>query len=167
MNICIFGDSIAWGANDFEYGGWPAHLRNYLYQKNGTKVYALGISGDVTTEAVKRIASESEAREADIIIIALGINDSAWLKSKEERWTPLEEFKQNIALLYEKARMFTDKIFFIGLTPIDETKLQPAPWAPDYFVDAKTKNEYNEAIRAFCKGGKRPLYFNGRCIDDG
>lgn len=150
MNICIFGDSITWGADDFEYGGWAALLRNYFFEKDETDVYNLGISGEITTDTIKRFDVEAVAREADIIIFALGINDSAFVQSKNDRWTPLEEFKRNLLLLYEKAKKFTDAIYFIGLTPFDEKKTMPAPWAQDYFYDAKTAEEYNEAIRAFC-----------------
>ncbi|MBI4253126.1 hypothetical protein HY623_03060 [Candidatus Uhrbacteria bacterium] len=151
MNICIFGDSITWGANDFEYGGWAARFRNYLYEKDKSDVYNLGISGEITTDTIKRIDCEAEAREADVIIFVLGINDSAYLKSKGERWTPLEAFKQNLVLLYEKARSLTEKIFFVGLAPIDETLLQPAPWAPDYFVDVKLRMSTMEPLEHFAR----------------
>ena len=158
MNICIFGDSIAWGAGDIEGGGWAVLLRNYLYQQNDDiQVYNLGISGDVTTETLKRIDCEATARKVDIIIVALGINDSAFIKSKNERWTSIDQFQGNISLLFEKARKFTEHVFFIGLTPVDETKTMPASWAPDYFVDVKTACEYNEIIEQFCKEKNTPF----------
>ncbi|MDP2630130.1 MAG: GDSL-type esterase/lipase family protein [Candidatus Uhrbacteria bacterium] len=155
MNICIFGDSIAWGANDFELGGWTEHLKNNLYtQERSHDVYNLGISGDATTQAIKRINVEASVRKADVIVFALGINDSAFLKSRGERWTPLAEFKNNLALLFEAAQKFTEIIIFVGLTPVDESKTMPAPWAPDYFVDSKTTKEYNAVIREFCEDKK-------------
>ena len=47
MTICIFGDSITWGAYDPEQGGWATRLRNYFEkQDNDVDVYNLGISGD-------------------------------------------------------------------------------------------------------------------------
>ncbi len=157
MRLCIFGDSITWGANDFEYGGWAAHLKNYLYRKDESDVYNLGISGDVTTQTLRRIDGEASARRAEAIIFALGVNDSAYVKSKNARWTPRDEFKKNLKLLHEKARMFTEGIFFIGLTPLDETKLQPAPFATDYYYDAKSRDEYNEYTRAFCEEKSIPF----------
>ena len=30
MKICVFGDSIAWGACDFEKGGWADRLKTYF-----------------------------------------------------------------------------------------------------------------------------------------
>lgn len=151
MNICIFGDSITWGAEDFEYGGWVSHLRNYLFNKDESDVYNLGISGDVTTETLKRFDVEAGAREADVIMFALGINDSAFVQSKDARWTPLEEFRQNLLLLYKKAKKFTDKIFFVGLTPVDDAKLSPAPFASfPLFYNQKTVSVYNATIEAFC-----------------
>ncbi len=156
MRVCIFGDSITWGSDDFEYGGWATHLKNYLYKKNESDVYNLGISGDVTTQTLKRFDIEASARRAEAIIFALGINDAAYVKSKDARWTPHDEFTQNLSLLYEKAQRFTDKIFFVGLTPIDEKKLWPAPFAPDYFYDAKTVQEYNKTIEEFCNTHSLP-----------
>jgi lysophospholipase L1-like esterase len=156
MRICIFGDSIAWGANDFECGGWAAYLWRYLYEKDETDVCNLGISGDVTTQTLKRFDVEASARRADAIMFALGVNDSAYVKSKDARWTPHEEFTKNLPQLYEKAGRFTDNIVFIGLTPVDETKLSPAPFAPDLWYDSKSVQEYDAMIEQFCKRYSAP-----------
>ena len=32
--ICLFGDSITWGAWDPEHGGWGARLRSYFETNN-------------------------------------------------------------------------------------------------------------------------------------
>ncbi|MAZ67642.1 hypothetical protein CL652_02660 [bacterium] len=55
MRICIWGDSIANGYNDFEKGGWVERLNlrfwNTLEYK-GPNVMNLGISGDTSADMV-------------------------------------------------------------------------------------------------------------------
>ncbi|MDO8436493.1 MAG: SGNH/GDSL hydrolase family protein [bacterium] len=59
MNICIFGDSITWGAYDPQNGGWVNRLRNYFeVQDEDIDVYNLGISGDSTTDLFGNIEME-------------------------------------------------------------------------------------------------------------
>lgn len=149
MTICIFGDSIAWGASDCEKGGWADQLKNHLMNED-IDVYNLGISGDNTADLLKRFETETEARNPDIIIFAIGINDSR--STNENRSISLTNFQDNISLLVEKARKFTDKIVFIGLTSVDETKTAP------YFSDETNETfnnqsigEYDEVIRSFCE----------------
>jgi lysophospholipase L1-like esterase len=54
--ICVFGDSITWGAYDPERGGWVNRLRNDL-EKKEIESYNLGISGDTTADLLKRFNS--------------------------------------------------------------------------------------------------------------
>ena len=82
--ICVFGDSIAWGAVDPENGGWVSSLRNYFESKSlradlDTDVYNLGISGDNTDDLLERFDVEVEARKPDTIVFAIGINDAQFL----------------------------------------------------------------------------------------
>ncbi|HNY36011.1 MAG TPA: GDSL-type esterase/lipase family protein [Candidatus Pacearchaeota archaeon] len=149
MTICIFGDSIAWGASDYEKGGWADRLKNYLMTED-IDVYNLGISGDTTEELLKRFAVETEARKPDIIIFAIGINDS--LSIKENKPVNLEKFRNNLASLTDKAKQFTDKIIFIGLTNVDETKTNPYfPSETGKSYNNQSIGEYDEAIRSFCE----------------
>ena len=65
MIICIFGDSVTWGAYDPEQGGWATRLRNYFEaQENNIDVYNLGISGDATADLLKRIEVEAKSHKA-------------------------------------------------------------------------------------------------------
>jgi lysophospholipase L1-like esterase len=51
MNICIFGDSITYGAHDPINGGWTTLLRNYLEGKDDDiTTYNLGICGDESSD---------------------------------------------------------------------------------------------------------------------
>jgi acyl-CoA thioesterase I len=122
--ICIFGDSIVWGASDLEKGGWVNRLRLF-FDKQGKdmEVYNLGIPGDTTGDLLDRLEAEIKSRldEETIILFSIGINDSIHLEN-------LEFFKDNLQDLMGVARKFSKKILFLGLTNVDEKKTIPVNW---------------------------------------
>jgi lysophospholipase L1-like esterase len=147
MTICIFGDSITWGASDCEKGGWADQLKNYLMTEN-VITYNLGVSDDTSKQLLKRFDVEAEARNPDIIIFAIGINDSIDIFGKKQ--ISLVEFNDNISALTDKALQITNKVIFIGLTNVDETKTMPFA-ETDAAFDNQSIGEYDEAIRSFCE----------------
>ena len=74
QTICVFGDSIAWGASDSEKGGWVERLKIYMGEHRSGNVYNLGVSGDTTNDLLERFEQEAKARESDVIIFAVGTN---------------------------------------------------------------------------------------------
>jgi lysophospholipase L1-like esterase len=150
--ICIFGNSITWGASDVEAGGWVARLRNYFEKSNSdVEVYNCGVSGDNTDELLERFKKEAEAREPDIIIFAIGINDSQYINYRDNPRVDMDKFRANLAELVRQAREFTNKIIFIGLTKVDELKTAPIPWGKDKFYDKENILKYNSEIEKFCQ----------------
>jgi lysophospholipase L1-like esterase len=151
MKILIFGDSITEGFYDNEKGGWVDRLKNSMIkEKDDVSIYNLGISGDTTEDLLERFDTESKKREPDIIIFAIGINDSSYRESKKENKVPLERFKKNIKELKQRAESFTNKIFFIGITNITEELTTPVPWNLDASYLNKNIGEYNKALKDFC-----------------
>jgi lysophospholipase L1-like esterase len=150
--ICVFGDSIALGACDHEGGGWVARLRKYL-EINGYDydVYNLGISGDTTDDLLERFGAEAGAREPEIIIFAIGVNDSSYRQPLNGSYVPLNKFKANLEILKQKANKFTNKVIFVGITKVDENKTAPIPWNIDANYRNKDIKEYNQAIKEFCE----------------
>lgn len=147
MTICIFGDSIAWGAWDCENGGWADLLKKYLMAES-VITYNLGISDDTTEKLLQRFDAEVEARNPDIIIFAIGINDSMDVFGKKP--ISLVKFADNLSSLTDKASQITNKIVFVGLTNVDEAKT--IPYADtDASFDNQSIGEYDEAIRSFCE----------------
>jgi lysophospholipase L1-like esterase len=65
--------------------------------------------------------------------------------------TPIEEFRENLEKLCEKTRKFTEKIIFVGLTGVDETKTQPIYWNTDISYDNKDIGKYDAEIEKFCQ----------------
>jgi len=165
--ICIFGNSITYGACDIEFGGWVQRLRKFLDEKAKQNpqlyfdVYNLGVSGDTTEDLLKRFEIEAKARLAEldegedaIIIFAIGINDSQYIHDKASLRVPEREFRENIKKLINLAKKFTSKLIFVGLTPVDETKTTPIPWNTNKSYKNEHIQKYNQIIKLICKDNK-------------
>ena len=142
--ICIWGDSIAYGYSDLEKGGWVDRLKTRYLLEDGISFYNLGVSGDTTDDLLKRFDNEAETREPSIIIFAIGINDSVYLKKENKFRVLKEKFKDNVFSLIIKSRKHANDIVFIGANPVDEDKVTPIPWDPQ-----ANKNYYNKNIKKY------------------
>jgi len=139
MNICIFGDSITWGAFDYEKGGWVERLKSSLME-DASIISNLGIYGDTTEGLLERFETEAGTRGPDALIFAIGINDALMIENIDP--DRLEEFDNNISSLCSLAKEMTDKIIFIGLTRIEE---ENGTHQNDVI------KEYDSIIEASCK----------------
>jgi lysophospholipase L1-like esterase len=127
-------------------------------------VYNLGIPIDETTEDIlSRIEVELKARTTpefkseNIVIFAIGINDSQFVHSEGKHGVSIDKFKDNIQKLISLAQKFSSKIIFVGLTPVDETKTTPIPWNADKSYKNGYIKKYNEVIKKVCEENK--IYF--------
>ncbi len=149
--ICIFGDSIAWGAWDPKKGGWNAHLRSYFEINNiPVNIFNCSVSGDNTNDLLKRFKVETLAREPNIIIFAIGINDSQYSNSKDNSSQSIQKFQNNLQEMVNQAKSFTKQIIFIGLTKVDESKTMPVPWDTTRYYDNGNILLYNSKIKEIC-----------------
>jgi len=150
MSICIFGDSITWGASDSEKGGWVERLKVYFGEKYDTDVYNLGVSGDTTDDLLVRVENELKAREPNMVVFAIGVNDAQFIHSINSNRISENDFKNNIEKLYGIAKKFTLKIIFVGLTSVDELKTKPIPWDTDKTYTNERINKFDRIIENFC-----------------
>lgn len=161
MNICVFGDSIVWGACDYECGGWVERLKSYLMQnKEDIDVYNLGISGNNSQDLLKRFEAEALVRkveEAKAIVFGVGINDSQYVNTQDNPCVSLDEFEENISKLIEKARKVSKNIMFVGLTRVDEAKVMPIPWDRTKYYENEIIRKYDQAISDVCKKNGIPF----------
>ena len=129
MNICIFGDSLTWGAWLKERVAWADLLRNSLEKEFVQKysVYNLGIDGNTSRDLLNRFDVEANARKPAIIIIAIGVNDSCYLKSVEQPLVEIEQFEKNLNALLVKAQNYTSQVILVGLVKGDDTLTIPFP----------------------------------------
>jgi len=157
--INIFGDSIAWGAGDNEKSGWVNRLKEYTNNKDSEccEIYNLGISGDDTNGIVKRFFVENESRKPNTIIVAIGINDSRYINSKENSQVSLVKFEENLLNVIKQAKDITKEVIFIGLTNINDSKLKPIPWNPTAYYDKENVAIYDSKIKEVC--AKNDLMF--------
>jgi lysophospholipase L1-like esterase len=135
-DIYFFGDSIAYGQWDAE-GGWVQRIRasfdrKFLDGGDRVLVYNLGIPGDTAADVLLRIEGEMAARfnpaNRNYIVFAVGTNDAHFSTSEQKDRFSQDEFERNIGRLIGVARKFSKDIAFVGLNPIEESKVQPLPW---------------------------------------
>ena len=157
MNICVFGDSIAWGSHDKSGGGWVNRLQSFfLWQSDGHRVYNLGVYNDDSESLSRRLHSEAACRDAGLIVLAIGVNDASGIGSASARRTPLSIFCRNIDGLTSQARKTASRIVWAGLTRVDERLTMPIPYAPDQYYENSSIAEFDCAIRQLCTKEKLP-----------
>lgn len=149
--ICIFGDSITWGVEDVEKGGWVDRLKTYKFSQDRlADVYNLGISADTTDDVLARFEAEATARGCDALVFAIGTNDSLFLVEEHRNNTPLGSFEKNLHELIVLGRKITDQMTFIGLTMVDETKTRPVAWRHGIHYTNEFVSAYDAVIKKVC-----------------
>jgi lysophospholipase L1-like esterase len=159
-NIFIFGDSMSLGCFDTN-GGWAQRLSNFAMERyitgKGKEIltYNLSISGDQSQDIIARFDAELRPRQSEeglnVIIFATGVNDSAFVHSKNDFWVPFQEFKSNLQKLIDLARKFSDKIVFIGLPMLDEDIVDPMPWDTDKSYRNEDIKKYDQMLQITAK----------------
>ena len=131
MRILVFGDSIAYGEYDNQ-GGWVDRLKTMYLEEQFNDldeelpvVYNLGIHGEVTQRLTMRLPHEVVARRSPwdeatefVLVFAAGINDSL-THDNGEPFSSVGQYKQDLENLLAVARLFSERLLFIGLTPVD------------------------------------------------
>lgn len=160
--ILIFGDSITAGVGDKEHKGWAGRLSKWFEgQDKYNFVYNLSIPGETISKLLKRLEIECSDRtkhiyEEDkfVIIFSLGINDAKIIDSVPRPQDSLSQFKNNILTIINLAKKHTDKLVFVGLTPVDESKTTPLG---DSSFFNKNIRKYNAIIKDVCKAEEIPF----------
>jgi lysophospholipase L1-like esterase len=165
VQIFVFGDSLAYGMWDSQ-GGWVARLRKTLDGKSLKnrlnqvwEIFNLSISGTTSGEVVKCLPFEYKhrawAQAQTAIILAVGINDAIWENGTP--WYPPEEFKKNVTALCRTARELTERVVYVGLTPVDQTKVDPIPWDTSRAYKNETIQSFNQIIKEVCQTRNIPF----------
>lgn len=150
--VCI-GDSITEGVGDSCAMGWVGRL-NKDFAENNTqdepwRFINLGVAGDTSIDIKHRLCSEVFYRTPQVLIIAAGINDTAYKIWPEKRGQKVDihmarfTWKESFAILKGKGY----PTIIIGPTPVNESKL-PSVWRP---FDEKDKGTdlLNDSISAY------------------
>lgn len=158
--ILIFGDSLTYGAWD-KKGGWAERLREWSDEKfwetkNMVYIYTLGIPGNTTKYLLERFKTEVEARAGQNVyfIFQIGINDSQYLLKEKRNQIPSAQFEKNIEALITATRRYSNNIILLGLTLVDESKVNPMPWDLDSSYQNSHIKRYNKILENICKQQK-------------
>ena len=156
-SICVFGDSIGWGAWDLEKGGWINRLwlqvSNNKDRDYGAEIYNLSISGGTTETILARFESESKIRNADAIIFQTGTNDASYKNRPSDYLVQPEKFRKNINEIIKRARKITNNLIFVGIKNCDESKTMPVSWISRYYSNDSI-GKYNEIMKEICLKNK-------------
>lgn len=162
MNIIIFGDSIVSGAWD-EEGGWAYRIKKYftkeVIESNFEKyheVHVLGISGDTTADLLQRFQTEVDARVNhdpmdNMVVFAIGINDSLYDSTKGNCYVEVSTFAKNVHTLLTSVSKVAKHVYWVGLTPVDEMKVNPVPWTPQFSYTNELIESYDRMLCEICQ----------------
>ena len=164
--ICVFGDSITWGALDQEKGGWTNRLKIFFgfldnEYRDKVVVHNLGVDTNTTKDLLKRFENESRERYWDgsknkdfkkdnICIFEIGKNDSIYVKTKDKPWVAIKEFEDNLIELIGRAGTFSSNVIFLGLAHVDETKTIPWEKTGESY-DNENIEKYNSVLEKVCQ----------------
>lgn len=160
MRVLIFGDSITFGAWDSR-GGWADRLKqayNKEYQEavdtdnpSPHQVINLGIGGDTSQGVLARFDTEYRARHSanwpPVFVISIGTNDGRQVLPAGSIQVPAEEYGDNLRLIIQAARKYSDKILLVGLFPLAEEELR----FKNYFYSQSTLKQYDTIIGQVAK----------------
>ncbi len=150
--LCVWGNSIEWGAWDRQKGGWVQRLRLWIDTKNyEVDVYNLGVSGDTTTELLERFECEAKARLPTMIIISIGGNDSGTRDGKKDYLVQPEQFAANLQKIIKLAKNHTQQVALLGLYHFDESKSTPVSWKPHIWYRNTDIDAYGNIVQNIAK----------------
>ncbi|MBE9004134.1 G-D-S-L family lipolytic protein [Fortiea sp. LEGE XX443] len=161
LKIVALGDSIVYGFGDPERGGWVEQLRRWwmLPDSAGHVLYNLGVRGDRTQQVAQRLEvefrhrGELRNRVPDLIILSVGVNDSARLsRPNGKNYTDFAVFESDIAHLLDLAQQLCP-VLFVGMVPIDEAKM---PFLDCFYFNHNDQHHYKEATRLACNKRQIP-----------
>lgn len=161
LKIIALGDSLVYGFGDPDKGGWVEQLRRQwmLPDSTGHVLYNLGVRGDRTQQVAQRLEvefrhrGELRNRVPDLIILSVGVNDSARLARPNGRnYTDFALFESEIAELLEQAQQLCP-VVFVGMVPVDEAKM---PFLDCFYYNHADQYRYKEATRIACNKRRIP-----------
>ena len=156
LKAVALGDSLVYGYGDHEGGGWVERLRRrwMLPDSAGHVLYNLGVRGDRTGQVAERFEAEFRNRGElrnripDVIILSVGLNDSARLGRLDGRnYTDFEEFKLEMNSLLSRSQELCP-VLFVGMVPVDESKM---PFLDCLYFNHSDQYRYKEATRQACE----------------
>lgn len=161
LKIIALGDSLIYGFGDPVGGGWVERLRRQWMaaESQSHVLYNLGIRGDRVLQVSERLEQEFRYRGElrnrvpDLIILSVGVNDSARLSRRDGRlFTKFETFQKQIDNLLVRSRQLCP-VLFVGMVPVDETKM---PFLDCLYYNHRDQYYYKEYTKQACQNYQIP-----------
>lgn len=154
LRIIALGDSLVYGYGDPEAGGWVERLRRRWMNSDANHVlYNLGIRGDRVCQVQARLEQEFRYRGElrnrypDLIILSVGVNDTARLRHPTgKNVTDFHRFQEDINNLLDSA-INLGPVIFIGMVPVDQAKM---PFLDCFYFNHIDQVRYKEATKQAC-----------------
>ena len=168
-NYIIIGDSITYGIGDFESGGWSAMFKNFIVNKDDSKicnnyVHIAGFPGATSTDILNKIGhifnSFKHNEFNNIVILSIGINDTQEFNGNNKN--NIKQYKLNIEKIAKYVMEQNAKLIILGLTRIESD--EKFLWKPnkyynneiitEYDRDLKLILEYDNELKKLCNDSK-------------
>ena len=82
-------------------------------------MFNLGIGGETSTKLLARFQVECEARNPDIMLIGIGVNDSRKVGSPNSGYdVPTKLFSENLGKLFNISQQLSPVTIFVGMVPV-------------------------------------------------
>jgi lysophospholipase L1-like esterase len=159
--VVAIGDSLVYGYGDSEGGGWVERLRRRWLdpERSGPILYNLGVRGDGVAQVANRLErefcdrGELRHRTPDVLILSLGVNDSARTGRPNGRpVTDLESFEQILDRLLAEARQLCP-VFFVGMVPVNEAAM---PHTDILYFSRSEQSRYRDLTLNLCQAHQVP-----------
>ena len=157
----VVGDSLIYGYGDTEGGGWVERLRRQWMAPSqpGPIIYNLGVRGDGVQQVTARLEDEFKLRGElrrrvpDVLVLSVGLNDSARLGRPTGRaMTDEVTFTRELHELLDQARQLCPT-YFIGMVPVNEAQM---PYADVLYFSSIDQANYNQITRHACEARQIP-----------
>jgi lysophospholipase L1-like esterase len=161
LRVIALGDSLIYGYGDPISGGWVEQLRRQWMCSDhpGHALYNLGVRGDGVAQVSQRLEQEVRQRGElrnrfpDLVILSVGVNDSARLGRPDGRlFTEFEQFEMQLANLLNQAQRLCP-VLFVGMVPVDESKM---PFLNCFYFNHVDQYRYKEATKLACSARQIP-----------
>ena len=159
--LIIFGDSSVYGWGDQVEGGWCQMLKKDWSRKiTNPIIYQLGIRGDGIEKIALRwekewmVRGETRRNKPEAILLSVGLNDTARIGNKDGRpQLDIDAFEYGFNRLINDIKA-KSKVFILGLTPVDETKM---PFAGCLWYSNKYCQKYERRMEEVCIDQRVPF----------
>ncbi len=167
-NYIIIGDSITYGIGDFESGGWASILKQYIVNKDDSKVcnnyvHIAGFPGATSTDILNKIEnifnSFKNEEFKNIVILSIGVNDTQEFNGKNKN--SIEKYKSNIEKISNYIIKQDAELIILGLTRIESD--EKFLWKPKYYYNEFISEydreleviiKFDNSLEEFCKENK-------------